>query len=297
MKGIIFNIQRFCVNDGPGIRTTVFLKGCPLKCVWCHNPESQSVKPEIMFYKDKCVGCGRCAAVCTSGCHLFENGTHMFDRKNCVKCFECTKTGCEVLEKVGREISTDEVIDEVLKDKIFYDNSGGGITLSGGEPLYQYDFSLEILKKAKESGLHTAIETCGFTSEEKIKEISRYVDLFLFDYKETNSKLHRKFTGIDNTDIIKNLELLNKIKKSIILRCPIIPGLNTREEHFKGICDTANNFEYIMHIELEPYHFLGESKYVFLGSCEHKFSSPSEKEKQGWLSEISLNTNKKVKFA
>lgn len=141
MKGIIFNIQKFCVNDGPGIRTTVFLKGCPLKCVWCHNPESQSVSPEIMFYKDKCVTCGRCATVCPGGCHLFENGTHIFNRKKCKKCFECTKIGCEALERVGREISTDEIINEVLKDKIFYDNSRGGVTLSGGEPLYQYDFA------------------------------------------------------------------------------------------------------------------------------------------------------------
>lgn len=297
MKGIIFNIQKFCINDGPGIRTTVFLKGCPLKCAWCHNPESQSVKPEIMFYKDKCVNCGRCTGVCPNDCHLFENSTHIFDRKNCKKCFECTKTGCEALEMVGRKISTDEVIDEVIKDKIFYDNSGGGVTLSGGEPLYQYDFSLEILKKAKENGLHTAIETCGFATEEKINEISKYVDLFLFDYKETSSELHRNFTGIDNIAIFKNLELLNKMGKSIILRCPIITGFNAREEHFKGICDTANKFKNILHIELEPYHSLGESKYISLGTCEHKFCPPSEEEKQDWLSAISQNTKKEVKFA
>lgn len=297
MKGTIFNIQKFCVNDGPGIRTTVFLKGCPLKCIWCHNPESQSGKQEIMFYKDKCVNCGRCAAVCENGCHSFDNGVHKLERKNCVKCFACTQTGCEALEKVGQEISTDEVIDEVLKDKIFYDNSGGGITLSGGEPLFQFEFSMDILKKAKENGLNTAIETCGFATEEKIKEISKYVDLFLFDYKETNSELHRKFTGVDNTDILKNLALLNKMGKNIILRCPIIPGLNAREEHFKGICDTANKFEHILHIELEPYHSLGENKYISLGTCERKFSLPAEEEKQSWLSKISSATYKKVKFA
>ncbi len=158
MKGTIFNIQKFCVNDGTGIRTTVFLKGCPLRCLWCHNPESQSIDSELMFYNYKCVKCGRCEEVSPNGCHMFENGIHKFERKNCIKCFDCTKIGCEALEKVGREISSDEVIAEVLKDKIFYDNSDGGITLSGGEPLYQFDFSLEILKKAKENGLHTAIE-------------------------------------------------------------------------------------------------------------------------------------------
>ncbi len=297
MKGTIFNIQKFCVNDGPGIRTTVFLKGCPLKCIWCHNPESQSEKQEIMFYKDKCVNCGRCAAVCENGCHLFDNGVHKFARKNCIKCFECTKTGCEALEKVGREITTDEVIDEVLKDKIFYDNSGGGITLSGGEPLCQFDFSLEILKKAKENGLHTAIETCGFISADRIKEISKYVDLFLFDYKETTSELHKKFTGVSNGVILDNLALLNNMEKSIILRCPIIPDCNDRKEHFEGICNVANRFKNVLHIELEPYHSLGESKYESLGLIESKFHSPDDSEKEGWLFEISYGTDKKVGFA
>ncbi len=297
MKGTIFNIQRFCVNDGPGIRTTVFLKGCPLKCLWCHNPESQSGKPEIMFYKDKCVSCGRCAAVCNSKCHSFDDGVHNFERKNCVKCFECTKTDCEALEKAGREISSNEVIDEVLKDKIFYDNSGRGITLSGGEPLYQFDFSLEILKKAKENGLHTAIETCGFVSADRIKEISKYVDLYLFDYKETNIELHKKFTGIDNSVILKNLSLLNDMGKSIIFRCPIIPGYNDRKEHFEGICSTANKIEHILRVELEPYHALGENKYTALGLAEFKCHSPNEQEKKSWLLEILSGTDKQAVFA
>lgn len=194
-------------------------------------------------------------------------------------------------------ISSDEVMDEVLKDKIFYDNSGGGITLSGGEPLYQFDFSLEILKKAKENGLHTAIETCGFTPTDKIKEISKYIDLLLFDYKETNRALHQKFTGISNDLMLENLSILNGMKKSMILRCPIIPGCNDRKEHFEGICNAANQFEHILHIEIEPYHALGEEKYLLLGETERKFSSPSELEKERWLFEISSGTNKKVQFA
>lgn len=297
MKGTIFNIQRFCVNDGPGIRTTVFLKGCPLKCIWCHNPESQSEKAEIMFYKDKCVNCGRCAVVCGNGCHSFDNGVHKFERINCVKCFACTQTGCEALEKVGREITTDKVIDEVLKDKIFYDNSGGGITLSGGEPLCQFDFSLEILKKAKENKLHTAMETCGFTSVDRIKEISKYVDLFLFDYKETNSELHKKYTGIGNEAILRNLSLLNDMGKRIILRCPIIPGCNDRKEHFEGIYNVANKFENVLHIELEPYHPLGENKYTSLGVEGYRFSPPSEEKKKSWVYEISSAISKEVRFA
>ncbi len=297
MKGTIFNIQKFCVNDGTGIRTVVFLKGCPLNCVWCHNPESRSATPQIMFRKDKCTGCKRCAAVCPNGCHLFTGDTHIFERQNCSECFLCAETGCEALERVGREVSADEVIAEAMKDKIFYDNSGGGITLSGGEPLYRFGFAAEILKKAKENGLHTAIETCGFTSEENIRKISEYVDLFLFDYKETNAKLHKAFTGVDNDVIVGNLSLLNDMGKSIVLRCPIIPDCNDRKEHFEGICNAANKFENILRVEIEPYHSLGEDKYAALGSAVRKFRTPSEDEKEKWLSEIRSGTDKKVVFA
>lgn len=297
MEGTIFNIQKFCVNDGPGIRTTVFLKGCPLKCLWCHNPESQADKPEVMFYDEKCVSCGRCAQVCPQGCHVFPNGTHRFNRENCVHCFQCTELGCEALEKAGKRISAEEALSEVLKDKIFYETSGGGMTLSGGEPLYQFDFSLDLLKKAKEAGLHTAMETCGLAAPEKIREIAEYVDLFLFDWKETNEELHKQFTGVGNRRIIENLELLNALSKDIILRCPIIPGCNDREEHFSGIADTANRLEHILHIELEPYHALGEGKYLSLGQNARKFNAPSEEEKQRWLSRISALSVKKVQFA
>ena len=156
---------------------------------------------------------------------------------------------------------------------------------------------MEILKKAKENGLHTAIETCGFTSADRIKEISKYVDLFLFDYKETNSELHKKYTGIGNEAILRNLSLLNDMGKRIILRCPIIPGCNDRKEHFEGIYNVANKFENVLHIELEPYHPLGESKYESLGLIESKFHSPDDSEKEGWLFEISYGTDKKVGFA
>lgn len=297
MKGTIFNIQKFCVNDGPGIRSTVFLKGCPLNCIWCHNPESKSSDSEIMFYADKCSACGRCAAVCPNNCHSFDGGVHTFERNHCIKCFLCTKTGCDALEKIGNEVTSDEVILEVLKDKIFYDNSGGGITLSGGEPLYQYAFSLEILRKAKENGLNTAIETCGLTSTERIREISEYTDLFLFDYKETNSELHKKFTGVTNAAISKNLSVINEIGKKIILRCPIIPGCNDRKEHFEGIATIANKFENISHIELEPYHSLGENKYLSLGLKKHSFNTPSDEDKKAWLFTIRSATNKEVKSA
>lgn len=277
MNGTIFNIQRFCINDGPGIRTTVFLKGCPLKCIWCHNPESQAREPEIMFYKDKCTKCGGCVNVTVNDSDFV--------------CFNDAKEIC------GKEISSDEVIKEVLKDEIFYKNSGGGITISGGEPFYQFDFSLELVKKAKENGLHTAIETCGFVKNSNLKKIAEFVDLFLYDYKETNSEKHKNFTGVDNTVIIDNLSFLNNINKDVILRCPIIKGCNDRREHFEGIAEIANRYKNILHIEIEPYHSLGEGKYSALGKKVQKFSAANEKEKNEYLLSVQKNSFKKVKFS
>lgn len=277
MDGTIFNIQRFCVNDGPGIRTTVFLKGCPLKCLWCHNPESQSAKKELLFYADKCVGCGRCKGITAESSEFV--------------CFHGAKEIC------GKVISTDEVLSEVVKDKIFYDNSNGGMTLSGGEPLYQHSFSLELLKKAKENGLHTAIETCGFAAPEKVRQIAQYTDLFLFDYKETDPRLHKEFVGTDNEIIISNLKLLNHLSRQIILRCPIIPGYNDRKEHFEGICSIANELENIMRVELEPYHSLGENKYLALNKSVHTIKTPDEEQKNHWLKMISDSCVKPVQFA
>lgn len=277
MNGIIFNIQRFCVNDGPGIRTTVFLKGCPLSCAWCHNPESQKKERQIMFYAEKCVGCGECRNL-TPDCTDFI-------------CINGAKEIC------GREIGTDEVIAEVLKDKSFYDNSGGGITLSGGEPLYQLEFSLSILEKAKQNGIHTAVETCGICSPSQMTELAVNTDLFLLDYKETDLALHRKFTGADNGPITENLKLLQGLGKSVVLRCPLIPGFNDREEHFRGIADTANRFSCIEHVEIEPYHSLGLGKYEALGRESVKIPLPEAEQIEKWLKKISSMTEKTVKRA
>ena len=274
VKGTVFNIQRFCVNDGPGIRTTVFLKGCPLSCVWCHNPESQRFEPEILFYKDKCTGCGRCKCVTAA------------DRD--FVCFNGAKEIC------GKTVSANEVTAEVLKDKPFYENSGGGMTLSGGEPLAQYDFSLKLLKKAKENGIHTAVETCGYAEKPKILEIAKYVDLFLFDCKETDPDLHKEYTGVDNKIILENLKALSDAGSKIILRCPIIPGFNDRAEHFKGISETAENFIGIEHIEIEPFHPLGESKYSALGREVADIPVPSGKTVDKWIKQIGCGTDKDV---
>lgn len=265
-RAIVFDLQRCSLVDGPGIRTTVFLKGCPLHCLWCHNPESRSFSSEILFYADRCRLCGGCAAVCPAHCHSLDDGGHTYERERCIGCFACTEVRCDALKRVGKEMTVEEVMAEALKDRSFYEHSGGGITLSGGEPLAEPAFSLELLQAAKKAGLHTAMETCGLASPETLRSVAAYTDLFLFDYKETDPERHRVFTGADIRPILENLALLDGLKKEIILRCPIIPGCNDREDHLLGIAAVAERFACVSHIELEPYHALGEGKYSALGA-------------------------------
>lgn len=251
MKGMLFNIQKFCTQDGPGIRTTVFFKGCPLHCLWCHNPESQSIQKEEVP---------------------------------------------ETEESFGYEMAAEKVIQEVLQDKAFYDNSGGGVTLSGGEPLFQAEFCLELLKKAKENDLHVCMETCGFASKEIILQTAEYVDLYLFDYKETNSEKHKTYTGVGNELILENLKELDKIGKKIILRCPIIPGYNDTVEHFAGIGKLGNELQNLIEIQIEPYHNFGVEKYKRLGRMYGlpNVSISGEETVNTWVREIQKDTNVKV---
>ena len=257
-SGVIFNIQKFCINDGPGIRTTVFLKGCPLKCIWCHNPESQSHSKEILFFESKCAACGRCSGLTVHDSDFL--------------CYSGAKEIC------GKTATVSEIIDTVAQDECFYETSGGGMTLSGGEPLMQPDFTLALLKEAKRRGISTAIETSGFCKGDKLRQIAEYTDLFLFDYKETDPELHRKFTGVDNKLILENLALLDSLGKEIILRCPIIPGCNDHPEHLEGIARAADAFSSVIAVEIEPYHALGEGKYSALGREKMNFTSPTEEQ-------------------
>lgn len=266
--GTVFNIQKFSVNDGPGIRTTVFMKGCPLSCIWCHNPESRSSRPEIFYDARKCIGCGRCGQICENGCHSFGGGSHVYNREQCKICQRCAEECvCGAIESVGEVKSVSDVMREVLRDKPFYETSGGGMTLSGGEPMYQFDFTYSLLKAAKEEGLHTCIETCGFSSKENFRKIAPLVDIFLFDCKETDPEKHRQYTGVSNETILENLYFLDSIKAKIILRCPIIPGFNDRKEHLEKISEIANSLENILEINIEPYHPLGGGKSELLGKA------------------------------
>lgn len=288
-KGLVFDIMKFAIHDGPGIRTTVFLKGCPLRCLWCHNPESQSPGPEISFTASKCISCGYCMNVCAQKCHSFEAGKHLFKRTECSHCGKCTENCyAQALEMIGREMSVEEVIGEVLKDKAFYDNSDGGMTVSGGEPLLQPTFTKALLAEAKKNSLHTCIETCGFAAWKDVEPLLKNTDIFLYDYKESDPGKHKEFTGAPLEPILKNLEMLDKNGAAIILRCPIIPGLNDRPEHFRKIAETANSFKNIMQIDVQPYHPLGKSKCERIGKkyILESLSFPEDSAIEKWLEEI-----------
>ena len=297
-KAKVFNIQRFSLNDGPGIRTVVFVKGCPLSCLWCHNPESKSRERSLLYDKKACILCGGCAAACPSGCHTLEDGVHIMLRSECSVCGKCADAcPSTALEICGSEMSAEQALAEVKKDSIFYETSGGGVTVSGGEPLYSFDFTYELLSLARASGLHTAMETSGFAPEERIRKAAEVCDLFLYDYKETDPDLHREFCGVDNRLILSNLRLLDSLGARVILRCPIIPGKNDREEHFDGIGAISRELSCIEAVEVEPYHPLGESKADSLGADYplKGLGFPEKEVADGWVQRIAAKTSKPVR--
>lgn len=240
--------------------------------------------------------CLKCVSLCPQHCHSISQSKHAFERTNCIACGKCVSAHCENLEVFGNDVSVDEIILEVLKDKKFYANSGGGITLSGGEPFYQAEFCLELLKQAKAHDLHVCMETCGFASKEIIEKSAEFVDVYLFDYKETNPQNHKAYTGVDNHLILENLYLLDNLGKSIIIRCPIIPGYNDTDEHFNGISSLANQLKNVVQIEIEPYHSLGAHKYAKLNR-EYTLSNialPSNETIDLWIEKIQKQTKVKV---
>lgn len=296
-SGIIFNIQRYSINDGPGIRTCIFLKGCPLDCIWCHNPESKSRAPELSFFAEKCVGCGTCVQACPNGCHHFEEGVHIIDRSRCIGCGRCVYSCVGALELFGKEMTAEAAVAEACKDRPFYENSGGGVTFTGGEPFAQPEFLLAMLKESKRQKLHVCVETCGYVSRNILLEALPNVDLFLYDYKETDPDRHKAFTGVDNRLILENLELLSRHGKNMVLRCPIIPGYNDREAHLKAIASIANRYPSILRIEVEPYHPLGQSKSESIGKTYpiKDLGITREEQTARWIETIRRFTNCEVR--
>lgn len=292
--GKVMNIQRFCVDDGPGIRTTVFLSGCPLKCLWCHNPESWKINGKLFYYPEKCVSCGKCTLICD--CHSIVDGKHQLERSKCISCGKCVATGCNAFEMSAKDYSVQEVMDIVLKDQRYYENSKGGVTFSGGEPMVQFEFLKELMKQSKKNGLHVCLETCGYAPTEKYLEISKYVDLFLYDYKMTDEKTHIQYTGVSNQLILENLKVLNDTGAQIVLRCIIVPGVNDNEEHFDAIGHLADQYDGIIEVDVEPYHDMGNSKRERLGekTVLTGIVPVDKQEKERYIREI--KTKKKVVY-
>lgn len=285
--GRIFEIQRCSLHDGPGIRTTVFLQGCPLHCVWCHNPEGIPVRPLISFQADRCIGCGQCFNVCPHGAHLIAEGLHVLDRQRCEVCGTCVD-GCyaRAIEGVGRQMPVAEVMDLVRRDRPFYQASGGGLTLSGGEPTLQFPFVCALLAAARAEGVHTCVETCGFGPADHFARLLPLVDLFLFDVKETDEERHRAFTGVGRQTILANLRLIHGQGGRVRLRLPLIPGYNARPDHFAAVAELVHSLPGLEGVELMPYHRLGTGKRERLGlepAGLKGVTPPTEAEVAAWI--------------
>ncbi len=297
MKATIFNIQKFSVHDGPGIRTTVFFKGCPLKCLWCHNPESQNTQKEILHDINKCVLCGKCVEVCPQNAVRIENNVVLTDNNKCNHCGECVIYCIPGARQIaGKEYTVDEVLKEVIKDKVFYEHSNGGVTVSGGEPLIQIDFVEELLKKLKENNIHTAVDTCGDVNFENLKRVAPYTDVFLYDLKVMDDEKHKEFVGISNKLILENLKKLSLIHNNINLRMIIVEGVNADEKHIKEVLKFIENLN-IKKINLLPYHDIAKHKYKKLNMIyeDHKMKKPSE-EKMQIFKEMFESNNYNVKI-
>ena len=264
MKGIISDIKRFAVHDGNGIRTTVFLKGCPLNCLWCHNPEGIFFKTQLAFYENKCVGCGECVSVCSNHVHKMTDKEHVLDRNLCVACGKCVDQCLgSALTLYGKEYTVEELLPILLEDKDFYETSGGGVTLSGGECLCQADFCKELLITLKKKGIHTAVDTCGFVPKESIDKVLLYADTFLYDVKAIDEDVHIKCTGQSNTIILDNLKYIDSLGKKIEIRIPFVPKYNSNQiEKIVGFLSALKNIKVV---KVLPYHNYAGSKYEALG--------------------------------
>lgn len=265
MQGRVLQIERLCVHDGPGIRSTVYLKGCPLHCRWCHNPESISAKPEIGFRATRCIGCGACVEVCPAGAHLFTHGVHTLNHELCAVCGACVEAclpGALVL--YGHDMPAEDVAAAVLADATFYEASGGGCTVSGGEPLMQAEFCEEVFALLRPKGIHCAIDTSGAIAWERFETVLPHTDMFLYDVKHVDDLTHREHTGATNVTILENLRRLSERNVPIEVRIPLIPGFNTDDVSVSATGEFLCELRNITGVRLLPYH-LARQKYAIVG--------------------------------
>lgn len=288
MEGTIFNIQRYSIHDGPGIRTTVFFKGCNLRCFWCHNPESIKREPEVQVHKFKCINCLKCVEVCQAGARKIENDELVYTRDMCRYCGKCIDVCyAGAIEWVGKKMKVEEVIREIERDIPFYKRSGGGVTFSGGEPLIQKDFLRALLEECKNRGIHTAVDTAGSTTWKNFEEIINLVDLFLYDIKSLDEEKHKQVTGKSNKNILDNLKKLSDLNKRIFIRIPVVPGVNDSKDEMGKIADLLIKRRSVERIELLSFHQLGSGKYK---NMDKKYTAenlkPLEKGKMVELADV-----------
>jgi pyruvate formate lyase activating enzyme len=262
----VFDVRRYSIHDGPGIRTAVFLKGCPLSCLWCHNPEGQAPGFELMHRESRCIRCGACVQTCRQDAIAWTDDGPVTDRSRCAACGEC-EDACvaDARQRVGRRVTVEEVVAEVERDRPFYEESGGGVTLTGGEPLFQDAFAAALLEALTLRGIHTALDTCGAASWHAFERVRSHVDLFLYDVKLVDEERHRRFTGASNRLVLANLNALVTLGHRVRLRVPIIPGYTDDDANLKDIADLAASLPRLDGIDLLPYHAAGAEKYGRLG--------------------------------
>jgi len=293
MTGTIFDIQRFSLGNGPGIRTTVFLKGCPLRCQWCHNPESFSPMPQLMIDTALCRGCGRCAAVCEHGALVFEHGAPRHLVVNCILCRKCTEACCYgVLRIVGRSIDDETLAEALLRDRLYFENSGGGVTFSGGEPTMQDDFVIATASRLRREGIDIAIDTCGYCAPDRFQAILDIADLVLFDIKHVDTEAHKALTGVGNGMILTNLGIAAQSSRKLVIRYPMIPGKNDSEAHLAALAEVLLSHG-IDSLEISAYHDYGTVKYHGLGLEPAMITTATDEEmeeKQSVLVRLGIRT-------
>jgi len=269
---MVFDIKRYAIHDGPGIRTTVFLKGCLLNCPWCHNPEGKAKEQEFMWWKEKCIGCRECQSVCTKDAITFPDDFLLLDMTKCDLCGACADAcHSQAMKLVGKKMTVTQVMKEIEKDMAFYDESGGGVSLSGGEPLLQPDFSHSLLKACKELRIHTAVDTCGHVNTDVLLKISKHVDLFLYDLKVINDEKHTRFTGVSNKLILENLKKLSRDGQKIVVRFPLVPGVNDDEKDILELGEFVSSLNNVKELSILPYHKAGVEKSRRLGRPADSF--------------------------